>query len=145
MNRRTVLRSLSLSLGSAFLLGNFARADERKEEKKYEKAKLTGSVELKGEPDFEEGTVVKVTLADVSLQDAPAKVLGQQNITDAKNFPVKFAVDYDPATVREGAMIAVLVRIETKGALRYITDTRHAVLTGDNPKKDVKISVKSIN
>ena len=39
-----------------------------------------------------DGAVVKVRVADVSLADAPAVVIGEQTISDPGNVPVTYSV-----------------------------------------------------
>ena len=82
-----------------------------------------------------------MTLKDVSLADAPAKKVGEQVIKDLKKFPIPFEVEYDPAAIEKGHTYAVQVRIETKGRLDYINDTRIEVISNGKPAKDVKAPV----
>jgi putative lipoprotein len=105
------------------------------------KARVSGTVESKGEAKFEADTVARVTLQDVSLADAPARKVAEQVIKDLKTFPIPFEVEYDPAAIEKGHTSAVQVRIETKGRLDYINDTRVEVISGGKPARDVKVPV----
>jgi putative lipoprotein len=82
-----------------------------------------------------------VTLQDVSLEDAPAKKIGEQVIKDLKKFPISFEVEYDPAVIEKKHTYSVQVRIETKDRLEYINDTRVEVISRGKPSKDVKVPV----
>jgi putative lipoprotein len=124
----------------ALLLSGAEPALAQKEEKS-KKAKVSGTIEFKGEARFEAETVAKVTLQDVSLADAPAKKLGEQVIKDLKKFPIPFEIEYDPALIEMGHTYAVQVRIETKDRLDYINDTRVGVISGGKPSADVKVPV----
>lgn len=44
--------------------------------------------------------VVSVQLADVSLADAPAAIVGEQTVEPAGQVPVKFAIRFDPPSSR---------------------------------------------
>jgi putative lipoprotein len=105
------------------------------------KAKVSGTIESKEEARFDADTVARVTLQDISLEDAPAKKIGEQVIKDLKKFPIQFEVEYDPAVIEKGHKYAVQVRIETKDRLDYINDTRVEVISGGKSSKDVKVPV----
>ena len=105
------------------------------------KARVSGTIEFKGEAKFEADTVARVTLQDVSLEDAPAKKIAEQVIKDLKKFPIPFEVEYDSAVIEKGHTYAVQVRIETKDRLAYINDTRVEVISSGKPSKDVKVPV----
>ena len=105
------------------------------------KAKVSGTIEFKGEAKFEADTVARVTLQDVSLEDAPAKKIAEQVIKDLKKFPIPFEVEYDPAVIEKGHTYAVQVRIETKDRLDYINDTRVEVISRGKPSKEVNVPV----
>jgi putative lipoprotein len=123
--------ALLLSEGAAF-----AQKDDTSK-----KDKVSGTIEFKGEAQFAANTVARVTLQDVSLADAPAKMVGEQVIKDLKKFPIPFEVEYDPAAIENGNTYAVQVRIETKDRLDYVNDTRVEVISSGKPSKDVKVPV----
>ncbi len=124
---------------AVLLLGNDRDALAQKDDEK--KAKVTGTIEHKGEAHFDGASLARVTLQDVSLADAPAKKLGEQVLTDLKAFPIAFEVTYDPALIEKGHTYAIQVRIESKGKLQYINDTRIEVIGGGKETKDVKVPV----
>jgi putative lipoprotein len=105
------------------------------------KSRVSGTIEFKGEAKFEADTVARVTLQDVSLEDAPAKKIAEQVIKDLKKFPIPFEVEYDPAVIEKGHTYAVQVRIETKDRLDYINDTRVEVISRGKPSKEVNVPV----
>ena len=77
--------------------------------------------------------VVTVTLSDVSLADAPAVVIATEVIPNVSAPPIKFSLPYEPAKIIPNHTYAVSARIEVEGKLRFITDTRHAVITNGAP------------
>src|SRR5262249_27425549 len=105
------------------------------------KARVSGTIEFKGDAKFEADAIARVTLQDVSLEDAAAKKIGEQVIKDLKKFPIPFEIEYDPAAIEKGHTYAVQVRIQTKGRLEYINDTRVEVISRSKPSKDVKVPV----
>jgi putative lipoprotein len=124
----------------ALLLGEGPAAPAQKDDQP-KKARVSGTIDFKGEAKFEADTVARVTLQDVSLEDAPAKKIGERVIKDLKKFPIAFEVEYDPAVIEKGHTYAIQVRIETKDRLDYINDTRVEVISGGKPAKDVNVPV----
>lgn len=91
-----------------------------------------------------EGTVVYVRLQDVSLADAEAKVIGEQVIEGATQFPVPFVVAYDPAEIIDNHTYGVSVRIEDpSGNLLFINTTAYNVITGGNPSQ-LEVMVEAV-
>jgi putative lipoprotein len=71
--------------------------------------------------------VLSVQLADVSLADAPATILGEQLIDPAGQVPIPFEIRFDPGVVEAKMSYAVLARITVDGKLWFVTDERHQV------------------
>lgn len=105
---------------------------------------ITGKITFKQKPAFPAGTVVEVSVLDVSRADAAATVLGKLTIKDPKTTPIPFAVEYDATQVRQGLMYALGVRISHKGALLYINDTRISVLTNGGGVTGIEAPVIAI-
>jgi uncharacterized lipoprotein YbaY len=61
-------------------------------------------------------------------------VLGEQVLqAEGRQVPFALVIPYDPATIEASHTYAVQARIEVDGALRFINDQRHAVLTRGAP------------
>ncbi|MDX8448368.1 YbaY family lipoprotein [Mesorhizobium captivum] len=71
--------------------------------------------------------VLSVELADVSLADAPATIIGQRKIVPAGQVPIKFEISFDPQVIKPGRTYALQARITVDGRLLFITDTRQQV------------------
>jgi putative lipoprotein len=108
---------------------------------KDNKPKVTGTIESKGEHQFDKETVAEVALQDVSRADAAAVVLAKQTIKDLKKFPIPFEIEYDPGKIDAKADCAIGVRITTKGKLDFINDTHIRAVTSGGPTKDIKVPV----
>ncbi|AJA10739.1 lipoprotein-related protein [Sphingopyxis fribergensis] len=72
---------------------------------------------------------VEITLADVSLADAPSKTIAQQAFTaDGRQVPFAFTMTVDQRQLDARHSYAVSARItDASGKLMFITDTRNSV------------------
>lgn len=88
---------------------------------------------LKGEVMYRErialppNAVLSVQLADMSLADAPAAIIGERKVAPAGQVPIKFEISFDPQVVRPNMTYALQARITVDDKLLFITDTRHQV------------------
>jgi uncharacterized lipoprotein YbaY/membrane-bound inhibitor of C-type lysozyme len=88
--------------------------------------------------------VIQVQLLDVSLADAPSKVIAEDKITlGDRQVPVPFELKFDPAAIDPKHAYSVSAKIMVDGELRFISDQSHLVLTRSNPNK-VEIVVKQV-
>ena len=71
--------------------------------------------------------VLSVQLADVSLADAPVKIIGEQNIKPAGQVPISFEIKFDPSVIRSQTTYALQARITVDDRLLFISDVRHQV------------------
>ena len=71
--------------------------------------------------------VLMVELADVSLADAPAIVIGRRRIGPAGQVPIKFDIGFDPKAIQKGRTYTLQARITVGERLMFITDIRHQV------------------
>ena len=105
-------------------------------------AAVTGQVVWRERIMLPPQTKVIVRLQDVSLADAPARVIAEA-VIPAQTPPVAFSLGYDPATISPTARIAVSARVEVDGQLRFINDSHIAVING-GPTEDVMVLVKGV-
>ena len=78
--------------------------------------------------------VIQVQLQDVSLADAPAKVIAEEKITLGDHqVPVPFSLGFDAAKIEQGHAYSVSAQIRVNGELRFISDKAYPVLTRENP------------
>lgn len=87
-------------------------------------------------------STVKIQLLDVSLMDAPAKVIAEQTVEDVRTPPVAFKLTFDPKAIQPNNRYTVSARVETEGQLRFISDTHNPVIT--NGVKDVEVVVVGV-
>lgn len=74
--------------------------------------------------------VIEVRLLDVSLADAPFKVLAEEKITlGERQVPVPFTLTFDPTKIEQNHSYSVSARILVNAELRFINDAAYNVLT----------------
>jgi len=85
--------------------------------------------------------VVIVQVQDITIADAPARVIGKTEfITEGKQVPFQFEINYDLADINEGNMYSLSGRIEAQnGDLLFITDTIIPVITRGNPISEIEM------
>ncbi|TIN08517.1 YbaY family lipoprotein [Mesorhizobium sp.] len=87
---------------------------------------------LKGEVMYRERialppNALSVQLADVSLADATAAVIGERKVAPAGQVPIKFEISFDPQVIRPHMTYALQARITVDDRLLFISDMRHQV------------------
>ncbi|TIV99482.1 MAG: META domain-containing protein [Mesorhizobium sp.] len=88
---------------------------------------LTGEVTYRERIALPPNAELSVELADMSLADAPATIIGQRKIVPAGQVPIKFEISFDPKAVLPGKTYVLQARITVDGRLLFVTDTRHQV------------------
>ncbi|UVC14034.1 YbaY family lipoprotein [Mesorhizobium onobrychidis] len=88
---------------------------------------------LKGEVIYRErialppNAVLSVQLADVSLTDAPAAVIGEHKVAPAGQVPIKFEISFDPQVIRPDTTYALQARITVDDRLLFTSGMSHQV------------------
>jgi len=93
---------------------------------------VTGSIAYRERIALPPTAQIEVTLADVSLADAPSRTLAQQKFAGGgKQVPLPFTLTIDRARLDPRHSYAVAARITgDDGKLMFITDTRNSVAFG---------------
>ena len=104
---------------------------------------LRGTVTYRQRIALHPASELTVTLEDISLADAPAKLIAKQTImTDGKQVPIPFELRYSPAKIDDRHRYSVRAQIrDPNGALRWTSDTAQLVLTNGAPTTDVAITL----
>jgi putative lipoprotein len=98
-------------------------------------AAVIGTVTDGQDSELPEGLTVTIKLEDTSLADAPAVVISEIRIENPGQFPIPFAVVYDPELIEESNTYTMNVRIEdAAGNLQYINTTVSQVITNGMPR-----------
>jgi putative lipoprotein len=107
---------------------------------------ITGTVTYRNRSALPPTAVIEVTLADVSLADAPAKVISTQKIeAGGKRPPFPYELPYDPAQIDPRFTYSVGARITEGNELIFISDSANPVLTRGAPLTDVDILVMAMS
>ena len=108
---------------------------------------VSGNIVSKESVTLPDGANIQVQIQDVSVADAPAKVIGEQTIDGSgKSLPVPYEVSYDASEIDDRFSYSMSVRIEdADGSLIYISDTNTPVITNGNPTENVDINVVPVN
>jgi len=90
---------------------------------------VTGSVTYRERIALPPTAQIEITLADVSLMDAPSKTIARQSFTaDGRQVPFAFTMTVDQRPLDPRHSYAVSARItDATGKLMFITDTRNSV------------------
>lgn len=108
---------------------------------------VTGTVTYRERIALPDGALVIVQILDVSLTDAPARVIGEQVIHPGRGqVPVSYAVPYAEKEIDERRSYFMSARIEDgEGNALFISDTAVPVITQDDPTKNVQIVVVPVD
>ncbi|WP_315834242.1 YbaY family lipoprotein [Bradyrhizobium prioriisuperbiae] len=82
---------------------------------------------------------LQVSLLDVSLADAPSKVLARTVIRPRGQVPLPYRLRFDDTRIRRGHSYALQAEIRIDGRLWFITTTRHSVFTGGADNTEIVV------
>lgn len=106
---------------------------------------ISGTVFYRERIALPEDAAVTMVLEDVSLADAPAKVIAKHKfITNGKQVPLSFDLAYDSKKIIANHRYNVRARIEVNGRLRFISDTIVPVITDEANTHNVEIMVVGV-
>jgi putative lipoprotein len=89
---------------------------------------LNGTIVLRQPAALPSGSLLTVTLEDVSLADAPAVTIAQTQIqVKDQQAPIPFSLFYPTSAIRPGAVYAARARLNLRDQLLYTTTERNQV------------------
>jgi putative lipoprotein len=128
-------RALSFTVPLALLYSGFAFAQN---------TAVTGTVTYLQRIALPPNAVVKVTLEDVSLADAPAKVLAEKEISTAgKQVPIPFDLAYSSSDLQPSHRYSMHATIKADDKLLFTSTTGYPVLTPGAPS-EARIVVQQV-
>ncbi|QYK50345.1 MAG: YbaY family lipoprotein [Anaerolineales bacterium] len=111
-----------------------------------ETARISGIVTYRQRIALPPGAQVTVQLADISLADAQAVVLGSTTFTTESQVPLPFTVEYDSADIQANHTYALQAEIrDSEGKVLFRNATAFLVLTNGNPSDDVEIMLDMVS
>jgi putative lipoprotein len=97
-------------------------------------AAVTGTVTYLERMALPPNAVMQVQLLDVSLADAPSKVIAEQSTNLGQHqVPVPFTLSYDPAKIDEKHSYSASAKITVEGKVWFASDRSYPVVTKGNP------------
>ncbi|NVD06979.1 lipo-like protein [Vibrio sp. JPW-9-11-11] len=106
---------------------------------------ITGTLAYRERIALPDDAVITVTLQDISLADAPAKVIAKHRFeSNGAQVPFEFDLAYDTKKIDARHRYSVSARIEVGGQLRFITDTVHPVITDDSQTESVDLRLVGV-
>ncbi len=142
--KKTLLLVTSLLFG-AVLVGCQSSPTTEMDSAEVSMKTITGTVAYRERIALPVNAVVTVSLEDVSLADAPSKVLATQTFeTGGKQVPFAFELNYDSNVIEAKHTYSVRARIEVDGKLRFISDTRYAVITDEGKTHQLDIRLVGV-
>ncbi|EGA68628.1 lipoprotein-related protein [Vibrio sinaloensis DSM 21326] len=132
---------MSVVLG--FVLVGCQTSDKKVEKDTVES--ITGTVAYRERIALPDNALVTVTLQDVSMADAPAKVIAKHRFeTNGAQVPFEFDLAYHTSKIEERHTYSVNARIEVEGKLLFITDTSYPVITDEAKTDKVDLRLVSV-
>ena len=108
-------------------------------------ATITGTATYADRSALPPEATLEITVEDVSLADAPAKIVGRLVRMPAGQVPIRFEVPYVEAAVQPHHRYSLRARITVDGQLRYISTTHTPVLTMGGKTADVEVQLQRVN
>jgi putative lipoprotein len=107
--------------------------------------RITGTVSYRERIALAPGSLVIVTLEDISRADVPATVLGEARIAiERHQVPIAFAIEVETGRIEPRHRYAVRARIlDPHGVLRWTSTQAYPVITGGHPIS-VDVQVEAI-
>ena len=102
---------------------------------------LSGTVTYRERMALPSDARVTVSLADVSLADAPAQVLGETVVDPAgRQVPIPYQISYDDSALRPNHSYVLQAKITIGEQLLFINTTRHAVFAEGPDATDIVVN-----
>ncbi len=106
---------------------------------------IKGLITFKGVQKISEGSVVYVSIIDISKQDASSVKIAESIYNNPKSFPIEFNVPFNRESINLHGLYTISVAIKEKnGLLRYISDTRTDIIDAYGKSKFKLISSESL-
>lgn len=106
---------------------------------------IIGTIAYRERIALPDDAVITVTLQDISLADAPAKVIAKHRFeSNGAQVPFEFDLAYDTQKIEARHRYSVSARIEVDGQLRFITDTVYPVITDDAHTESVALRLVGV-
>lgn len=106
---------------------------------------ITGEVDYTFTDAIPDDAYLEVTLADVSKQDAPARVIATDKIVPIGPSPVSFVLSYEPSDLASGVDFTVSAKIKQGDRMLGINDTQVSVLGRSGNEGPVRVVLSEVH
>ncbi|MGB6118961.1 MAG: YbaY family lipoprotein [Mesorhizobium sp.] len=128
-SRRAVLGSLAAALAVAVIPGAVYAAPRR----------LSGNVFYRERMALPPSARIEVSLVDVSLADAPSRVIARTSFRARGSAPFNYELRYDSDDISRRRRYALQARITDGDRLLFISTTSNPVFTGGRDNTDIRV------
>lgn len=140
--KKALVAIMSVVFGLA-LFGCQSSSESNVDEAKVQS--ITGTIAYRERIALPDSAIVTVTLEDISLADAPSKVIAKHRFeTNGAQVPFNFDLAYDQNKIEARHTYSVRARIEVDGKLRFTTDTVYPVITDANQTQKVDLRLVGV-
>ncbi|MBW3694560.1 lipo-like protein [Vibrio sp. T187] len=141
--RKALILMMSAIIGSIALVGCQSAPEPQLQVNSTQS--ISGTVSYRERIALPEGAMVTIVLEDVSLADAPAKVIAKHRFeTNGQQVPLSFDLAYDSRKIQERHRYNVRAKIEVNGRLRFTTDTIVPVVTDSDATQHVDLRLVGV-
>ena len=133
-----------LALAGCSWIPHFGHKEKAPQQQTLMKS-LTGEVDYTLTHAIPDDAYLEVTLADVSKQDAPARVIATDHIAPIGSSPVTFVLSYEPSQLADGVDFAVSARIKQGDRTLALNDTQVSVLGRSGNEGPVRVVIAEIH
>lgn len=141
--RHGVLLAAVLVLAGCSWMPHFGKHHAPKQETLMKS--LAGEVDYRLAHELPPDAYLEVTLADISKQDAPARVIATDRIAPIGSSPVSFVLSYEPAQLAGGTDFTVSARIKQGDRTLAANDTQTRVLGNSGNDGPVLVVVSEMH
>lgn len=99
---------------------------------------LRGTVSYRERIALPPGAIVEVKLLDVSLADAPARIIAETRVSGARN-PARYVLHFDRAQIQPRRRYALQARILHRGQLLFFNTSHHGIFDGGPEQTDIRV------
>lgn len=139
--RPVLLTVMAMLLMTACATAPPQRASEQQQDPN--RAMVRGTVAYPEDAVLPRDAELVVELRDISMQDAPAPLVGWARVTPLEEHPIPFRILYDRRLLNVHHSYALSARIRWNEQLLYVSDTSVPVITGGNPA-EAKLEVRPV-
>lgn len=96
--------------------------------------KITGTIAYRDRRRLPNGAVATVELREMLRAGAPMVPIARQTVSDVRNVPISFNIEYDPTQIDPRRTYLLHATITADGHTLYTTKQNYTVLTGNRPR-----------